>query len=159
MILIYHDFGGAHTSCVCANIHVNKLPMDRTPDNEEIVNLPTFDKITKADYGRLIYIGKDDLGVKVYTLCRKNSKKIVIPAISDMYKIFNTTMNGFFVADTSPTVNNLMRLGGFSSRSLGLISFGRPIVVNGVQKDYSKMVDLVKRTKDYISTHANPTKK
>jgi hypothetical protein len=33
--------------------------------------------------------------------------------------------NRFFLADTSPTVNNLMRLGGISSRVFGLVSFGR----------------------------------
>lgn len=154
MILIYHDFGGTHTSCVCANIHTNNLPMDRIPEKEEIINLSTFDKITKADYGHLMYIGTDEIGTKVFTLCRKSSKKFVIPAIYDVYKIFNSSMNGLFLTDTSPTVNNLMRIGGFSSRSLGLISFGRPIVVKGVQKNYLKLVDLVKTTKENIKINS-----
>jgi hypothetical protein len=153
MIVIYHDFGGTHTSCVCANMHINKLPMDTIPDKEEIMNLPTFDKIRKNNYGKLLYIGTDEMGAKVYTLCRKHSKKFVIPAISDMYQIFNGDMNGFFLANTSPTVNNLMRIGGFSSRVLGLTSFGRPIAAKGIQKDYTKLVDLVKATKDYMHKH------
>ncbi len=153
MIVIYHDVGGAHSSCVCANIHVHKLPTDRIPNIEEILNLPTFDKITKASYGRLMYIGTDEFGAKVYTLCRMSSKKYVIPAISDMYQIFNGNMNGFFLADTSPTVNNLMRLGGISSRVFGLISFGRPIVAKGTLQGYTQMVDLVKSTKEYIRNH------
>lgn len=153
MMVIYHDVGGAHSSCVCANIHINKLAMDVVPTEEDILNLPTFDKITKAEYGRLIYIGTDEFGAKVYTLCRMRSKKYVIPAISDMYQIFNGDMNGFFLADTSPTVTNLLRLGGISSRVLGLVSFGRPIAAKGILQGYTEMVDLVKTTKEYMRNH------
>jgi hypothetical protein len=153
MIIIYHDVGGAHSSCVCANIHINKLKIDKVPNEEEILSLPTFDKITKTEYGSLIYIGTDEFGAKVYTLARMRSKKYVIPAISDMYKIFNGDMNGFFLADTSPTVNNLMRLGGISSRVFGLVSFGRPIVAKGTLKGYTQMAELVKTTKEYMSKH------
>ena len=127
--------------------------MDRIPKEEEILSLPTFDKITKADYGRLIYIGTDEFGAKVYTLCRMRYKKFVIPAISDMYQILNGDMNGFFLADTSPTVTNLMRLGGISSRVLGLVSFGRPIAAKGTMQGYTQMVDLVKTTKEYMRNH------
>jgi hypothetical protein len=153
MIIIYHDVGGAHSSCVCANIHINKLKMDKIPNEEEILSLPTFDKITKTEYGRLIYIGTDEFGAKVYTLARMRSKKYVIPAISDMYQLLNGDMNGFFIADTSPTVNNLMRLGGISSRVLGLVSFGRPIVAKGTLQGYTQMAELVKTTKEYMSKH------
>jgi hypothetical protein len=153
MIVIYHDVGGAHSSCVCANIHLNKLTMDRIPSKEEILSLPTFDKITKADYGRLIYIGTDEFNAKVYTLCRMRSKKFVVPAISDMYQLFNGDMKGLFLADTSPTVNNMMRLGGVSSRIFGLVSFGRPIAAKGTLQGYAQMVALVKATKEYMSKH------
>lgn len=153
MVVIYHDVGGAHSSCVCANIHTNKLKMDKIPSKEEILNLPTFDKIAKADYGRLVYIGTDEFGAKVYTLCRMRSEKFVIPAISDMYQILNGDMSGFFLANTSPTVNNLMRIGGISSRVLGLVSFGRPIASKGALKGYSQMVALVKTTKEYMRKH------
>lgn len=153
MMVIYHDVGGAHSSCVCANIHINKLSMDKVPSAEELLSLPTFDKTTKTDYGRLIYIGTDEFGAKVYTLARMRSEKYVIPAISDMYQILNQDLKGFFLANTSPTVNNLMRLGGISSRVLGLVSFGRPIVAKGTLKSYSQMTDLVKITKDYMRKH------
>ena len=153
MMVIYHDVGGAHSSCVCANIHINKLSMDRTPSPEDILSLPTFDKITKADYGRLKYIGTDEFGAKVYTLCRMRSAKYVIPAVSDMYQLLNGDMKGLFLANTSPTVNNLMRVGGLSSRVLGLVSFGRPSAAKGTVQGYKQMVDLVKTTKEYIHTH------
>jgi hypothetical protein len=153
MMVIYHDVGGAHSSCVCANIHINKLPIDKVPAKEEILSLPTFDKISKTEYGQLIYIGTDEFGAEVYTLCRMRSKQFVIPAIADMYKILNGSMEGFFLADTSPTVTNLLRFGGISSRVLGLTSLGRPIAAKGVLKGYENMVTLVQKTKAYMKSH------
>lgn len=47
MIVIYHDVGGAHSTSVAANIHINKLPVDRIPNKKELLSLPTFDKIEK----------------------------------------------------------------------------------------------------------------
>ncbi len=46
-MVIYHDVGGSHSSCVAANIHVKNLPSNTTPTKEDLLKLPTFDKITK----------------------------------------------------------------------------------------------------------------
>lgn len=150
MIVIYHDVGGAHSSATAANIHINKLPMDRIPSPEEILALPTFDKIEKKDIGRLLYIGEDEFGAKVYTLSRQYKPNLVIPAIADMYNLLNGSLQGFFLADTSPSVNNLMRIGGFSSRRLGFVTFGRPIVTKGTQQAYSQIVDIVRKAKEQM---------
>lgn len=147
MIVIYHDVGGAHSSCTAANIHINKLPIDRVPGREDILNLPTFDKITKEDQGHLLYIGEDEFGAKVYTLSRQYKPKLVLPAVIDTYRIVNGDINGLFMGDTSPTVNNLMKIGGFSSRRLNLVSFGRPIVTKGTLKAYMEIVNVVKNVK------------
>jgi len=148
MIVIYHDVGGAHSSCVAAHVHINNLPVDRVPSNEEILKLPTFDKLLKSQQGHLIYIGKDEFGASVYTLSRQYKPQLVIPAISDLYNIVNGSMEGLFLGDTSPTVNNLMKIGGFSSRRLGWVAFGRPIVTKGTINAYFDIVDVVKRTKE-----------
>lgn len=150
MIVIYHDVGGCHSSAVAANMHINMLPMDTVPSKDVLISLPTFDNILKDDKGKLIYIGKDEFGAKVYTLSRRYNTKIVIPAISDIYNEINGSLHGFFLADTSPSVNNLMRIGGFSSRALGLVSFGRPIVAKGTIKAYYDIVNIVQKTKEYM---------
>ncbi|MBP2032000.1 hypothetical protein J2Z42_000665 [Clostridium algifaecis] len=72
MIVIYHDVGGAHSTAVAANIHINKLPINKIPSKSELLNLPTFDKIEKNQIGRLIYIGKDEFNARVYTLDAKS---------------------------------------------------------------------------------------
>lgn len=150
-MVVYHDIGGAHSTAVAANIHINKLPMDRVPSKEELLSLPTFDKIEKNQIGRLIFIGKDELGADVYTLGRKHNPNIVIAAIKDMYTILHGSTKGLIIVDTKPTVNLLMDIGGFSSRVLHFVGFGRPIVTKGTQKAYMDMVNLVKSTKNNMS--------
>lgn len=146
-IVVYHDVGGAHSTAVAANIHINRLPADRVPNREELLKLPTFDKIKKEQMGHLIYIGEDEFNEKVYTLARKYNPELVIPAITDMFSIFKGNSNDLIIVDTKPTVNFLMALGGFSSRRLHMISFGRPIVTKGTQQAYMDIVNLVKDTK------------
>lgn len=150
MIIIYHDVGGTHSTSVAANIHLNKLPMDRVPDKNELLKLPTFDKIEKKQLGSIIYIGEDEFGSKVYTLGRKYSVKYTIPAILSMYNILNGDSKGLYIVDTHPTVNLLMKIGGFSSRELNLVSFGRPIVTYGCQKAYMDIVKIVKEVKNNV---------
>lgn len=147
MIVVYHDVGGAHSSCVAANIHINKLPIDEVPDKKKVLAMPTFDNLKGKDHGHLIYIGVDEFGAKVFTLSRMYKPDLVIPAISDMYTILNGNSEGIYLVDTSPTVNNYMRIGGFSSRVLGMVGFGRPIVTYGTLKSYKKISKLVESVK------------
>ena len=44
-------------------------------------------------------------------------------------------------------INLLMKIGGFSSRRLHLVSFGRPIVTRGTQKAYPNILKLVQFVK------------
>lgn len=147
MIVVYHDVGGAHSTAVAANIHINKLPKDHVPDKNEILSLPTFDKIQKKDRGRLIYIGDDEFGAKVFTIARMNKADLVIPAICDMYNIMKNSPEEMYIIDTMPLVNIWMKIGGFSSRSLNLVSFGRPVVTYGTMKAYMDIVKLVNSVK------------
>ncbi|MDD3225345.1 MAG: DUF3189 family protein [Clostridium sp.] len=152
MMVVYHDVGGAHSTAVAANIHINKLPMDRIPSSEELLDLPTFDKIEKDQIGHLIYIGKDEYDTKVYTLARKYKPNIVIPAITDMYSILYGSTDGLYIVDTKPAVNLLMDIGGYASRKLHFVSFGRPIVTKGTQKAYMDIVNIVKGVKNNLKS-------
>lgn len=150
MIIIYHDVGGAHSTVIAANLHINRLPIDRLPSKEELLNLPTFDKVEKSDLGHLLYVGEDEFGSKVYTLGRKYKPDLVIPAIQDMYSILNDHGEELNIIDTHPTVNFLMKIGGFTSRQLKWISFGRPIVTYGSIKAYMDIANIVKGVKSNL---------
>ncbi|QEK13359.1 DUF3189 family protein [Crassaminicella thermophila] len=147
MYIIYHDVGGTHSTVVAAAIHLNKLPLDSVPSKSEILNLPLFDRLEKKDIGRLIFHGKDEYGHSIYTISRQYSPRLVVNALQTVADMINKDKNEILCVDTSKTVNNLMRIGGASSRRLGLVSFGRPIVTYGTIKAYPQIATIVKKTK------------
>lgn len=151
MMVIYHDIGGSHSSVVAANIHINKIPIDRVPDKSEILALEGFDKLTRSEQGHMMYAGMDEFGCGVYTISREQQQRLVVPALIDMYTILNNGDTRFlYVVNTTPTVNFWMCLGGGSSRRFGLVRFGRPIVTYGTLKAYKKIANLVQEVKDNI---------
>jgi hypothetical protein len=60
--------------------------------------------------------------------------------------------DGLYLVNTSPTVNTLMRIGGGSSRRLGLVKFGRPIAAYGTLRTYRNIVEIVKDVKSRIES-------
>ena len=152
MIVIYHDIGGTHSSAVAANIHVSKLPWDSVPGKDALLSIRTFDRIEKKDWGHLIFMGKDEFGASVYTMCRQFAPMIVLPALTDIYNILNNTMGneGLYLVNTSPTVNKWMAVGGFLSRRMKFVRLGRPIATYGTLKAYKNIADLVGNVKKQI---------
>ncbi|EPY2280285.1 MULTISPECIES: DUF3189 family protein [Clostridium] len=150
IMIIYHDVGGSHSSCVAANIHVKNLPSNIIPPKEDLLKLPTFDKITKKDVGHLKFIGIDEFGHKVYTISVQYKPNIVIPALRDMYTELKGFDNNLILVSSQPFVNTWMKIGGFTSRRLGIVPIGRPIVTYGTLKSYMGLVDLVEKVKKKI---------
>ncbi|HDK7139442.1 DUF3189 family protein [Clostridium botulinum] len=150
IMVIYHDVGGAHSSCVAANIHVKNLPSNTVPSKEDLLKLPTFDKLTKKDVGHLKFIGIDEFGHKVYTIGVRYKPNIVIPALRDMYTELKGSGNDLILVSSQPFVNTWMKIGGFTSRGLGIVPIGRPIVTYGTLKSYMELVDLVEKVKKKI---------
>lgn len=97
-----------------------------------------------------MYIGEDEFNAKVYTLARKYNPNLVVRAIEDMYSILHGSNNELLIVDTKPTVNFLMNIGGYTSRKLHWVNFGRPIVTKGTQQAYMNIVNLVKDVKDNL---------
>lgn len=153
MKIIYHDVGGSHSTVIAACVHLNELPKDRVPSKEEIMNTGYFDKMEKKDQGKIIYRGNDEMGNEVYTLARLLNKNLVLNTLKTAYTLGSGNSNDILLVDTMQSVNTLMKIGGFSSRRLHLVSFGRPIVLKGSQMAYSDIVQLVEDTKNKLSIH------
>lgn len=151
MNIIYHDVGGSHSSVIASYIHLNKLPCDRIPTSQEILDIPMFDKTKSKHIGRLILHGIDEFGNKIYTLSRLYHKHTVINAIRSIPSMIGMNENELLLVDTSPAVNYLMKLGGGSSRRFGMIKFGRPIVAYGTTKAYQDILDIVNKVKIKIA--------
>src|SRR6185312_6835694 len=84
MIYIYNDYGGTHTTSLAAAYHLKQLPQsERKLTKDEILNVNYFNKLTKEDFGRIIFHGMDEEGNSVYTIGRKRNK-YVVPAMKDL---------------------------------------------------------------------------
>ena len=134
MYIVYHCVGGTHSSAISAAIHLGILPIDRTPSKEEILSIPYFDTLTKQDQGKIILRGLDEFNNKVFTLSRQFNPQLVTNAVQDAFELGGGSSHDLILVDTMPSVNLLMKIGGFSSRRLHWVDFGRPIVTLGTIK-------------------------
>ncbi|ABY94657.1 MULTISPECIES: DUF3189 family protein [Thermoanaerobacter] len=160
MHIIYHCYGGTHTSVIAAYIHTGKLSMDKIPSREEIENIPLFDKLNgQNDPGHIVPIGTDEYGNNIYSMGVKNAKKLIEPALKDLYyHIFNTN-EGLLLIDTTAATNWIMKIGGFTSIALKFPVIGRPLVIYGTQKAYKKIVQIVKNVKAQEKAEYNAIKR
>ncbi|NEU31770.1 DUF3189 family protein [bacterium LRH843] len=154
MIYIYNDYGGTHTTSLAAAYHLNKLPKNRTLTKEEILNVDYFNKLTSADFGKLIFHGVDEDGNPVYTIGRK-SQKLVVPAMKNLCLLLQEKggMNEKIIfSNTSPTVPIPMSIGGFFSRGLKIDFIGVPLLVVGAKICCHDIQQLVEHTKETAKT-------
>lgn len=150
MIYIYNDYGGTHTTSLAAAYHLKQITQsERKLTSEEILNVNFFNKMTKKDFGRIIFHGIDEQGNSVHTIGRKSSK-LVVPALKDLSLLlgskhhFNETI---IFSNTSPTVPLLMSIGGFFSRGLKIDFIGVPLLVIGAKQCCDNIFRLVENTK------------
>ena len=150
MIFIYNCYGGTHTSSLASEIHLNRLPGDRKPTRDEILNAKYFNKLTYKDMRKLIFRGVDDEGNKVFTLGRGMTKTL-IPFLEDFINFLHSECDlkeRFVVSNLSPTVPPFLTAGGFLSRGLGINFLGVPLLVAGSRQAYDRIIKIVKRTRD-----------
>lgn len=150
MIYIYNDYGGTHTTSLAAAHHLNILtPPEHTLTKEEILAVPYFNKLTKSDFGKLIFHGKDEKGDLVYTIGRKSSK-LIVPSLKELGLLLLNRFNieeRIVFSNTSPAVPITLSIGGFFSRGLGIDSIGVPFLIKGAQKCNKSIYELVENTK------------
>ena len=152
MYVIYHCVGGTHSSAIASAIHLGMLPDNRVASREEILSIPYFDTLTKKEYGRIIFRGVDEYGNYIYTLSRQFYPHIVIPSLEDLCTILTGDTSILMLVDMASAINIIMKIGGFMSRRLGIVSIGRPLVIAGTQRAYMDIVKIVHQTKQSIET-------
>jgi hypothetical protein len=151
MIIIYHCYGGTHSSVLAAAIHLNILPDNRLPTYKEIVNLPHYDRRNSSEIGVPVFYGEDEYGNKVYIQGMGKAAKIVKNLINSFLTIEEISKKQIKLVNTLGNVNILTRIGGFLSRGLGLVIPGRMLTVWGLKLNYYKFLKTVKRVKGEIS--------
>ncbi|WP_418790146.1 DUF3189 family protein [Phosphitispora sp. TUW77] len=147
MKIIYHCYGGAHSSVTAAAIHLGWLPTDRIPGNEEIKAIPYFDRPITRDHGRLQFMGNDEFGNDIYVIGRRSAATVFENMAIGLAGVYGFSPDQLLVVNVMPYVNWKMMVGGFTSRRLGLKAIGRPVVTAGVKFSYWKIVSMVNRIK------------
>ena len=147
--IIYHCFGGAHSSVVAAAIHLGQLRTDTLPGNDDLMGLTLFDRQTKDGHGLLHFLGFDERGKQVYCLGCRNAGTTVEQVLLQVGEMFGVREELFFV-DTLHCVTFNMRIGGYLSRRWQLIRLGRPLVLDGTRKAFPALVKLVEKVKKEV---------
>ncbi len=152
MRIVYHCYGGAHASPTAAAIHLGILPTDRRPTFTELLKVPRFDSIRGWEHGKLFLVGVDHAGNEVYTMGRRNSAGLVIRLITEFTRLCGGNPEEYYFVNCVQLLNPFMVTGGYSSRALGLVGLGRPIVAFGTILSFSILVRIVQRTIKEVQT-------
>lgn len=156
MHIIYHCVGGAHSSVIASAIHLGILPKTRVATDREIRNIPYFDNVSVRQYGHIIHRGIDEYRNDIYTLSRQFSGNLIIRALEDLSLILTQDETRVVFVNVSPAVNTVMKIGGFLSRKLHMISLGRPIVLWGSRRAYMDIAGIVSQTKEKMGFKQKP---
>lgn len=148
--IIYHCYGGTHSSVVAAAIHLGWLDPARVPHDRELMNLTLFDRLDKDQHGQLHFFGADEAGNQVYAMGCCNAGLAVENMLKGVARILEMEKELYFV-DTLHCVNASMRIGGYLSRRLGWITLGRPLVLSGTRAVYQALVKLVETTRKEVA--------
>ncbi|MFZ5686747.1 MAG: DUF3189 family protein [Bacillota bacterium] len=149
MKIIYHCFGGSHSSVTTAAIHLGLLEKGLIPSGQNLMNIPYFDRQTAADHGIFRFMGLDEEKNEVYIIGRRNYKNFE-PLVRGLADMLGINQEEIVLINTMPCVTWTMMLGGFLSRKLGWIKLGRPIVIHGTQQAYAQFHTLVDQVKVII---------
>ncbi|NLV15929.1 MAG: DUF3189 family protein [Syntrophomonadaceae bacterium] len=145
MKVIYHCFGGSHSSVTAAAIHLGILPPHSVPDTHQLLSLPYYDKTPGNEYGKIRFVGVSSDGHQVYVLGKENLGDRMNEIFYEIGRLLDLD-NEFVAVNTMPSVNIFMMLGGYLSRRLGLARLGRPILVFGTRLAFPRLVEQVKAT-------------
>ncbi|GAW93234.1 DUF3189 family protein [Calderihabitans maritimus] len=147
MKIIYHCFGGSHSSVTAAAIHVGLLSSSAIPRGDQLMQVPYFDGQEKEDHGEFKYIGTDEFGNQVYVVGKRNLGEMFEPMMYGIGRLYGVSGKDVILVDTMPYVNWMMVVGGFLSRRLGLVRLGRPLVIWGTQQAFANFANMVETLK------------
>lgn len=157
MVIIYNCYGGTHSSILASAVHLKRLPIDRIPTKQEILDIEFFNRLTYKDMGRLIYHGTDEEGNQVYTVGRGTSRAL-IPAMRNLAIALcrdKGINERFAFINCSATVPPLMTMGGFFSRALHMDFIGVPLLTAGARQTYNNITKLVEKSKEICRDKSN----
>ncbi len=155
MKIIYSCYGGAHTSIVASAIHLGILSDQRVPSNHDIMKIPYYDATESKNIGSPLFMGIDQGGNEIYVLGMGPSRRSCTSLIYDFSNLMAPgEPKRVLIVNSIALINLPIRIGGFLSRRVKLVSLGKPLTAAGIRKKYMAFVSLVNNVKDAIN-HGN----
>ncbi|HPT69675.1 MAG TPA: DUF3189 family protein [Syntrophomonas sp.] len=146
MKIIYHCFGGSHSSVTAAALHVGLLAKDRLPEPQELMALPYYDKTNNNDFGAIHFMGRDEQGNEIYVLGKKSLGNRFSHLLMGVAELLGKE-DQILVVNVMDRVNISMKLGGFTSRRINIPFLGRPVVIQGTRQAFGAIINLVEAIK------------
>ncbi|MEW6448103.1 MAG: DUF3189 family protein [Bacillota bacterium] len=152
MNVVYHCYGGTHSSVLAAALHTGMISHRRPPESGRLISLPFLDTQDGDNHGKLYFFGIDEGGNKVYILGRRRDAEaltlILDGAVSaDRQTVKNNPAQGVLLVNALPCVPVLLKVGGYISRRFKFTRLGRPLVYAGLRRAYPRLRELVYRVK------------
>ncbi len=102
----------------------------------------------KGEDGKIISLGEDEWGNKIYALSVKGERGMVSRLVKSFLNIYNIPDNKLSLVDCKVRENYFLLLGWFLYRINIFTSLGRFFISVGVKKIYSKITCLVMKVRD-----------
>lgn len=148
--VVYHCYGSAHTSVTVAAIHAGLLPRERIPTGEELLAIPHFDRTPSAEIGTPFRMGFDCAGNEIFIVGRARGGITAERALRSLARVTGYPEERLLVVNALAVFNVWTAVGGMLSRRLGIVRWGRPIVIFGVMRSYPRLVALAQQTENAV---------
>ena len=134
MKVIYHCYGGTHSSVLAAAIHVGLLEGKNNLSARELFSCPLFDRLEHSQIGTINRMGKDSQGHEIYVMGCKNAGSLVEKILPEFCRILSIEPNSILLVCTIPCLNIFLRIGGYLSRRTKLVTLGRYFLLLGARR-------------------------
>ena len=154
-VVVYHCYGGAHTSIVSAALHLGWLPRKRVLEREALEAVEPFDSL-ETRIGQIHHLGRDHRGVEVKAMGLGGGTEILWPLYSQLMDLIGWSSGEIIDCHTLPAAGVWLRVGGFVSLRLGLVWPGRFLVIGGVRRAHAQLVGYVEGVERRLDASGAP---
>jgi hypothetical protein len=130
--VVYHCFGAAHSSVAAAAIHCGRLAPEGPVRLWDVLSVPGFDQRGGKDIGAAFYVDCDGNGSDVFVIGFNGVREMITRAVIGLLARLPEGGRHVVLAETLPLVSALAKIGGYTSRRLGLVRLGRPLAAAGI---------------------------
>ncbi|CAB3391990.1 DUF3189 family protein [Kyrpidia spormannii] len=145
--VVYYCYGSAHSSIVCAAIHLGRLTGNRVR-GRDIVQLADYDATEPWSIGTVYFKGVDDLGHPVYTLGLGPRREAALEAVIALLALPGFQTVPILFAEALSQIGPVARMGGALSRRYGMVKWGRPLSAWAIARRIDEMRSFVDRVRE-----------